>query len=163
MVVGWFSWEESIFVRQHVLGILDVEVCSLYHLCEIGRGLWDIHDENNSIAEVSSKSRHAYIGGSVQGNCCRTSRKHLPSFRGRGFVHDCFSACNCPVVVTAVQAKRAVRQVTQARFCGDIGTLLRAVSDVMAADERRGRGSGDPNESAAGTNECASFSLSEVR
>lgn len=62
-----------------------------------------------------------------------------------------------------MQAKRAVREVAQARICGDIGTLLGAVSDVMAADERGGGEDGDPKEFVADTNDCASFSLSEVR
>lgn len=66
-------------------------------------------------------------------------------------------------VVLAVQAMRAVREVAQVRFCGDIGALLRAVSDVMAAEECGGGEDGDPQEFSADTHECAAFSLSEVR
>lgn len=53
--------------------------------------------------------------------------------------------------------------MAQATFCADIRKLLKAVSVIMAADERRqGLEDGSANINFADTTEGASFPLSEV-
>ncbi|CAN0042510.1 unnamed protein product [Ectocarpus sp. 6 AP-2014] len=65
--------------------------------------------------------------------------------------------------VGATEAKRALREIAQATFCADIRKLLKAVSVIMAADERRqGLEDGSANINFADTTEGASFPLSEV-
>ncbi|CAM9335263.1 unnamed protein product, partial [Ectocarpus sp. 8 AP-2014] len=65
--------------------------------------------------------------------------------------------------VGAIEAKRALREMAQATFCADIRKLLKAVSVIMAADERRqGLEDGSANTNFADTTEGASFPLSEV-
>ncbi|CAB1117270.1 unnamed protein product [Ectocarpus sp. CCAP 1310/34] len=65
--------------------------------------------------------------------------------------------------VGATEAKRALREIAQATFSADIRKLLKAVSVIMAADERRqGLEDGSANINFADTTEGASFSLSEV-
>ena len=73
------------------------------------------------------------------------------------------------VFVWLCQAKRALRDIARARFCVDIGTLLRAVSGVKAEDERGGaradRGDTTGNSGCLGddSGDEAAFSLSDVR
>ncbi|CAM9942146.1 unnamed protein product, partial [Scytosiphon promiscuus] len=122
---------------------------------QVAKGAWAAlvalaADNGGSISQAS----HAHVGsgGARHRKAADTARDllTLPCIEASPVdLCLCYERCRAAFGVDeggamrAAEAKRVLRDVAQASFCGDIGTLLRAVSDVMHTDEGRAGGKDD--------------------